>query len=308
MTRPKIPKKTETEVLTKSKRKCCLCVGLEGNYSTRYYGQIAHLDHDNSNNKFDNLAWLCLEHHAMYDTTSSQHKNITLNEIKHHRNSLYNFLEAHPNIDRPNTERVDKTKPYCLLLDGISSCIRLYNKELYQINTLTLESLFKIFNAKYTGILLSLDHPENDSFYCIMYYSNEHKHYPGELHLKYVHLSKNINDSLASITIDPQEWEKLRLTISKDKFDLKVGNQRVSTFCRHSDFKFDTIQIGGRIEPNNTGCFVACYMSYFKAFDTDKDQIIRDLIFDYGEEYLLALPKIEGITLINSPEFYKMPK
>jgi predicted restriction endonuclease len=64
--RPKIPRKIETEVLVRSRRRCCLCVFLDNDFSVKHV-QIAHLDHDRTNNKIDNLTPLCLFHHDEYD-------------------------------------------------------------------------------------------------------------------------------------------------------------------------------------------------------------------------------------------------
>jgi hypothetical protein len=52
-------------------------------------GQIAHLDKDPSNAAEDNLAFMCLVHHALYDSRTSQHKNYTIQEAKAARNKLY---------------------------------------------------------------------------------------------------------------------------------------------------------------------------------------------------------------------------
>jgi len=69
--RTSIPKTTETEVLLASKRRCCLCIGLFGSEEIRK-GQTAHLNHDASNSRFDNLVFLCLEHHDEFDGRTSQ--------------------------------------------------------------------------------------------------------------------------------------------------------------------------------------------------------------------------------------------
>jgi CheY-like chemotaxis protein len=50
------------------------------------------MDHDPANNKLDNLVYLCLRHHDLYDTTQSQSKGITIGELKHYRNELYRNL------------------------------------------------------------------------------------------------------------------------------------------------------------------------------------------------------------------------
>lgn len=86
--RPKIPKKTETEVLKRSRRRCCICFGLDGDDATKK-GQIAHLDGDPSNNDIGNLAWLCFNHHEEYDSKTSQSKKLTRHEVETYRQDLY---------------------------------------------------------------------------------------------------------------------------------------------------------------------------------------------------------------------------
>lgn len=86
--RKKLPANTETEVLVRSRRRCALCYGLKSDFSEKI-GQIAHIDQNRSNDSLDNLAWLCFEHHSLYDSSTSQHKNYQATEIKHHRDRLY---------------------------------------------------------------------------------------------------------------------------------------------------------------------------------------------------------------------------
>ena len=93
--RKKIPLDIEANVLTTSRRRCCICYGLHRDLNIKQ-GQIAHLDRDNTNNDFDNLAFLCFEHHDKYDSTTSQSKNFTIFEVKQYRDELYkNVLETH---------------------------------------------------------------------------------------------------------------------------------------------------------------------------------------------------------------------
>jgi hypothetical protein len=91
--RKKTSTATETSVLTKSKRRCAMCYHLEG-IDTQKKGQIAHLDQNPSNCAEHNLAWLCLEHHSEYDSTTKQHKNYTEAEVKKWRDDLYAALAA----------------------------------------------------------------------------------------------------------------------------------------------------------------------------------------------------------------------
>jgi hypothetical protein len=90
--RKPVPAKNETAVLTKSARRCPLCYHLNGDL-TEKVGQIAHLDGDRTNGAEDNLAWMCMTHHSVYDSTTSQHKNYTLAEVKTLRTRLYEAIE-----------------------------------------------------------------------------------------------------------------------------------------------------------------------------------------------------------------------
>ncbi len=92
-TRPSIPLPTERAVLVKSRRRCCLCFWLEGIDEVQR-GQIAHLDHDRTNNNEDNLCFLCTkEHHDDYDSKRRQSKGLQKGEVKHYRNELYKEME-----------------------------------------------------------------------------------------------------------------------------------------------------------------------------------------------------------------------
>lgn len=78
----------EKEVLIASRRRCCLCVFLDGCDRPRR-GQIAHLNRDPCDSKFDNLVFLCLDHHDEYDGRTSQSKGLLLEEVREYRNRLY---------------------------------------------------------------------------------------------------------------------------------------------------------------------------------------------------------------------------
>jgi len=88
MKRKKIPADTEMQVLTSSRRRCCICFGLFRDVQVKA-GQIAHLDRDNANAALDNLAFLCFEHHDRYDSRTSQSKNFSIAEVKAYRDELY---------------------------------------------------------------------------------------------------------------------------------------------------------------------------------------------------------------------------
>lgn len=91
MNRKAVPKDTQNRVLLDSRRRCCICFGLNRNTDIKS-GQIAHLDKNNNNNDEENLAFLCFDHHDEYDSVTSQRKSITIGEVKEFRSELYRTI------------------------------------------------------------------------------------------------------------------------------------------------------------------------------------------------------------------------
>ena len=87
MARKAVPENVQSAVLLKSRRRCCICFGLNRDTSLKQ-GQIAHLDRNPVNNLEDNLAFLCFDHHDQYDSTTRQSKSFTKEEVKHFRYEL----------------------------------------------------------------------------------------------------------------------------------------------------------------------------------------------------------------------------
>jgi hypothetical protein len=88
-----IPADIQDQVLLLSRRRCCICFALHGDVDVKQ-GQIAHLDHKSSNNELDNLAFLCLRDHDLYDSTTRQSKGLRESEVKQHRTELYEIVTA----------------------------------------------------------------------------------------------------------------------------------------------------------------------------------------------------------------------
>jgi hypothetical protein len=95
------PGLTELRVLDRSRRRCALCFHIDVDL-TEKHGQIAHIDKNPSNFAEDNLAWLCLPHHSVFDSKTSQHKNYTLAEVKRARDTLYHAIEEDRHSTVPN--------------------------------------------------------------------------------------------------------------------------------------------------------------------------------------------------------------
>ncbi len=91
-TRKNSPNDVITEVLTRSRRRCCLCYGLNRDADIKQ-GQVAHLDQNRENNRPDNLAFLCLPHHDSYDSETRQSKGFTIGEAKVYRDELYSHIQ-----------------------------------------------------------------------------------------------------------------------------------------------------------------------------------------------------------------------
>ncbi|MGR3640102.1 hypothetical protein [Alterinioella nitratireducens] len=90
----------EAQVLMLSRRRCCVCFGLNRDAALKA-GQIAHIDKDNSNNSLTNLAFLCLDHHDEYDSVTSQRKGLTKHEVLQYRDELHKFVDASIRRDVP---------------------------------------------------------------------------------------------------------------------------------------------------------------------------------------------------------------
>lgn len=88
MSRTKVTPAVEAELLTKSKRWCALCFGLKGLRKEKR-GQIAHINRDSNDSRFENLVFLCMAHHDQYDSKTSQSKNYTRAEVKKYRDQIY---------------------------------------------------------------------------------------------------------------------------------------------------------------------------------------------------------------------------
>ncbi len=86
--RKKTPNSIIVDVIVRSRRRCCICYGLNHDSETKR-GQLAHLDKNLCNNDFDNLAFLCFNHHDEYDSPTSQSKGFTKEELKRYREELY---------------------------------------------------------------------------------------------------------------------------------------------------------------------------------------------------------------------------
>lgn len=109
---------TQFKVLYSSARRCCVCFVLDRDYSAKK-GQIAHLDRDPSNNSLDNLAWLCLEHHDAYDTSTSQSKGFSESEVRRYRQLLYDEVARRREPEAGDDAAAEKILKNKLIMNNI---------------------------------------------------------------------------------------------------------------------------------------------------------------------------------------------
>ena len=88
MKRKPIPSTVSTAILVNSRRRCCLCFYWQ-NDDKEKRGQIAHINRNREDHSIDNLVYLCLEHHDLYDSGTSQSKGIQPGELHEAKGRLY---------------------------------------------------------------------------------------------------------------------------------------------------------------------------------------------------------------------------
>ena len=289
MPRKKIDLTTETKVLTESKRKCALCVGLLGDYSEKK-GQIAHLDKSNSNNKLDNLCFLCLEHHSKYDSTTSQHKNYTINEVKEYRDNLIKSLRIE-NFDKTFPTISNPLKPFHIHFNGINSFIRLNSTELLKSDKFIIETEFSIPNPNYAGVLLNLINLENEIYLNLVYNSAKHPVSPNQISLKIIKNDQVID--LFSFEEDFTKWTNLILEYSKEIISVTINNRKSSIRNINNKYNFGRLEIGGTLwNIENTSDFdktkTPAKFSYSKFHNfkiLNNSKLLTNLEFSYGFAY-----------------------
>ena len=158
--RKKSTNAVKDDVLVRSRRRCCICYGLHRDSKPKK-GQLAHLDRNPCNNDPDNLAFLCLEHHDEYDSSTSQSKGFTKEELKRYRVELYAYfgswgtIESYENLLNFLSSSIDLE----MLADvaiKVSGSQAFYSEDLaYQV--LTLESFESCDGDLYAPYLSVLD-------------------------------------------------------------------------------------------------------------------------------------------------------
>lgn len=159
MKRKTITSETQEQVLYRSRRRCALCYAYNFDFGQKK-GQIAHLDHNPSNNAQNNLVFLCLEHHDQYDSTTSQSKSLTREEVLRSRTELDNFIEQklaqlEPEIE--NLESDDKIEKKVKEELKKTEKIKPISIELYQLRLPVYEAYRKLIGKIIRDAKLEID-------------------------------------------------------------------------------------------------------------------------------------------------------
>lgn len=169
--RKKAPKPTVAEVLVSFGRRCPLCYGLHSDASVKQ-GQIAHLDGDRANDDESNLAFLCLAHHDLYDTVTSQSKGIELSEVRIYIKHLKEYVKTMrsgawpdsrsivPSLGSAMTARGSTPAEYQLRLP-IYIAVKNFLSSIVTSAKVDLESLMKLA-AETDQALFLFDHATSD--------------------------------------------------------------------------------------------------------------------------------------------------
>ena len=127
--RKPIPQETQEKVLLSSRRRCTFCFGFKGDKEEKLQGQIAHVDRNASKADFENLVYLCMEHHDRYDLKASQSKGLTEGEALAYRSILYTYIEqssgAWPDASPP-TQHFSQERPTQISLELYDRRIKMY--------------------------------------------------------------------------------------------------------------------------------------------------------------------------------------
>ena len=297
----------ETAVLISSLRRCCLCTGINGDYSVKL-GQIAHLDQDSSNSQYENLAFLCLEHHSEYDSRSSQHKNYTIQETKSHRNTLYSFIEENPTINKKGTKPFSEINKSCVLLfDGADETALYEEEDLNHISEYSIRGECAIEDGNYGGTIFSINGEGYDPIIYLRYYPIDDDKFPGEAVLIVKDSDSNEREVKTQMLVSNMRWIKFDLSYSNGKLTLIINDQKVTYPIKIASSLY-SVQIAGRGYNGSPVCDnLNCYFTYFKFVNCEKDDVIFNFIFEDGKTYFDSLPKSQNLRLINMEDldFYR---
>lgn len=115
--RRRVQNHVATKVMFATDLRCCLCDPISGLPPRPRNGQIHHLDEDPTNNRIDNLVWLCLDHHEEAGKRGKAARRLTPDIIRHYRELLRKRVLRDRKL-ASESERMRKQSIYTDVLDA----------------------------------------------------------------------------------------------------------------------------------------------------------------------------------------------
>lgn len=190
--RKRIPNSIQAEVLVQSRRRCCVCFGLNRDNQVKK-GQIAHLDGKRDNNKIENLAFLCFDHHDEFDTSTSQSKGLNIREVLRYRDELhYHYGNWSARLERDallnflafSSADLDSMAKAAVKAASISTC---FGKQL-AIEVLTQDAFDSCDIDLYAPYLNTLDYYASWGWLTFEY---EERELPSEMDRTFITVTRN---------------------------------------------------------------------------------------------------------------------
>lgn len=149
--REKIPVSLSDRVLFECNRTCCIC------QTPGKTAQIHHIDHDSSNNDFNNLIVVCLECHSDIHTKKSFGRNWTVGQLKKYKDEWTDVVKKRRSEARKNASFSSVTGEG-ESIDGLED-IEYKTAESLHLLKIYLEKLPKINKGQFIIASAEWDHP-----------------------------------------------------------------------------------------------------------------------------------------------------
>lgn len=293
MSRKPIPKDTETAVLTSTRRRCPLCCYV--NHDDREKkGQIAHINKNRDDHRFDNLVWLCFDHHSEFDSTTSQHKNYSLHEVKLYRDRLISVYEKGNQQGVMNFVLDDSLNLQSLFFNGICSCASISNIE--DVDEFYLRIKYRLYDKKYGGTLLTLLDKNSRIFLRLRCFEEGHSDHSNELVL----YSYNNDSPIKICAINILDgWNELLISVSRKAISLK--NNFSSTFAYQINFvdDFSRVEIANICAKEQKWDPLACFVSSFSLINMKENKPLYNFTFEFGEDEFLSQKGSRDLEFVN---------
>lgn len=289
MSRKKIPPEIENRVLVSSKRRCPICYFID-EFRGEVQGQIAHLNKNRDDNSLNNLAFMCLRHHSIFDSKNSQHKNYTAKEIAHYRDLLTHRFEEFPKMQ---IIKEKLNKEYCLNLP-MTKWVECASEGLMSNHAL-FEISYRIVDDHYAGYLFCISSESGDNKIYGVISPKEGEEILEQVFVYYVGDDQS-RKLLASFPYS-KDWSNLEIKIEKDIVIICHNGMKVYSYENIMHFPISKITIGGAEE--SKGSLVDLSFTTAILADHSIRKVIYKMDFSHGRQYFEDSKSSEKMIFYN---------